>query len=37
VCLLRKFVPEPAPIPVTGLWTACTRLKIRELQIAISD
>jgi hypothetical protein len=30
--LLRANVPAAAPIPVTRLWTACTRLKMRELQ-----
>jgi hypothetical protein len=31
--VLRAIVPAAAPIPVTRLWTACTRLKIRELQM----
>jgi hypothetical protein len=30
--LLREPAPAAAPIPVTHLWTACTRLKIRGLQ-----
>jgi hypothetical protein len=31
-CLLREIVRSAAPIPVTRLWTPCTRLKIRGLQ-----
>jgi hypothetical protein len=30
--LLRELAAPAAPIPVTLLWTACTRLKIRQLQ-----
>jgi hypothetical protein len=30
-----KFGIALAPIPVTRLWTGCTRLKTRELQAAI--
>jgi hypothetical protein len=33
VHLLRELASRPAPIPVTRLWTRCTRLKIRELQM----
>jgi hypothetical protein len=31
--LLRESAATAAPIPVTCLWTACTRLKIRGLQM----
>jgi hypothetical protein len=31
--LLPEFELLSAPIPVTRLWTRCTRLKIRELQM----
>jgi hypothetical protein len=31
--LLREFGLLSAPIPVTRLWTPCTRLKIRELRM----
>jgi len=33
VCLLRDPAAPLAPIPVTRLWTGCTWLKIRELQM----
>jgi hypothetical protein len=32
-CLLHEVVRSSAPIPVTRLWTPCTRLKIRGLQM----
>jgi hypothetical protein len=35
--LLREVSLTPAPIPVTRLWTACTRVKTRELQMQIFD
>jgi hypothetical protein len=33
VRLLHEITLLPAPIPVTRLWTSCTRLKIRGLQM----
>jgi hypothetical protein len=35
--LRTRLPPALAPIPVTGLWTGCTRLKTGELQVAIFD
>jgi hypothetical protein len=34
---LQKFIYGFAPNPVSGLWTGCTRLKIRMLGSAIFD
>jgi hypothetical protein len=33
--LLREIVSLSAPILVTRLWTCCTQLKMRELQMQI--
>jgi hypothetical protein len=33
----KELCSSAAPISVTRLWTACTRLKMRGLQIAIFD